>query len=390
LNPYAGVALRELEADPYPFYARLRREDPVIHLPLIDQWLITRWEDCEVVGSDASRTGHRIRNSYDFFGFNIVSAEDDAHAWLRAGVDPPLRPRAVQSYIEQRARPVAIEHLERLRPLGRADATIEYLELVSVRVIGDVLGLGDVDDATLQDWFHALSAGFTNVARDPALTVRAERARTALDAHVRATIERLTAEPDDSGLSHMIHTGVDDGPPRTYDELIGTVRVIVLGGFQEPGHGAAASLLGVLLDEAQRDAVLTDPALLGAAVHEGLRWLAPFATVDRTARVDLEVAGVTIPAGAEIALSIASANRDERRYADGERFDLFRERQGHASFGYGAHFCSGHFIARRLEQIMLEELFARLPGLRLDPDRAPVVRGFKVRGVKHLPVVWDA
>jgi len=171
----------------------------------------------------------------------------------------------------------------------------------------------------------------------------------------------------------------------------GIPDVVILGGFQEPGHGAAASLLGLLLDDEQKAMVLADPEkAIPAAVHEGLRWIAPFGLHERQARVDIELHGVTIPAGAELALACASANHDERRYEHGERFDITRQRQSHASFGYGAHFCSGHFISRRLEQIILEETFAGLPGLRLDPDREPVVFGFAVRGVKNLPVVWDA
>lgn len=359
-------------------------------LPFIDQWLVTRWDDCEAIGRNGVSTGHYIRNSADYFGFNIVTAEGAAHKWLRSGVDPALRPRAVASYIEQRARPVAVEYIERLCPLGRADATLDLLELISVRVIGDVVGMADVDDATLQRWFHALSAGFTNVRKDGLVIAEATLARQELDAYMRERLDELTAKPDDSALSHMIHSGIGDGPPRGYDDLIGTIRVIVLGGLQEPGHGAAASLLGLLLDEGQKEILLADPArYVPLAIHEGLRWIAPFATVDRRALVDIEIAGVTIPAGAEVALSIASANRDERRYQEGEHFDLMRKKVPHASFGYGAHFCAGHFVARALEQVMLEEVFARLPSIRLDPERPPAVHGFKVRGVKRMPVVWD-
>jgi len=314
------------------------------------------------------------------------------HTWLRGGVDPPLRPRAVQGYIEELARPVARGYVEELRPAGSGDATVDLLERISVRVIGDVLGLKDVDDRTLQRWFHGLNAGMTNVSGDPGVRAQSDAVQAELDAYMAEAVERLTANPDDSGLSHMVHSGLDEGaPPRTFDDLIGTIRVIILGGFQEPGHGAAASLLGVLLDDEQKAMVLTEPdKAIPAAVHEGLRWIAPFGLHERQARVDIELHGETIPAGAEVALSCASANRDERRYEDGERFDITRPRQTHASFGYGAHFCSGHFISRRLEQIILEETFAGLPGLRLDPDREPMVFGFAVRGVKHLPVVWDA
>lgn len=385
------VTLEELEDDPYPFYARLRREAPVGFLPIVDGWIVTRWDDCEAIGKGEERIDARNAFLEQFFGPNILNAGGEVHKWLRGGVDPPLRPRAVQGYIEERARPVAKAYVERLRPRGRADASRELLELISVRVIGDVLGLTDVDDDTLQEWFHSLNLGLTNFGGDPEAQRASDQAMASLDEYMRGAVERLTAEPDEGGLSHMIHSGLGDGPPRTFDDLIGTIRVIILGGFQEPGHGAAASLLGVLGHPEQLQAVLDDPqTYVPHAVHEGLRWIAPFGMIQRRAVTDIEVGDVVIPAGAEVNLACASANRDERRYENGEEFDLFRPRQTHASFGYGAHFCSGHFISRQLERIALEEVFAGLPGLRLDPDGPPTVHGFSVRGVKRLPVVWDA
>jgi cytochrome P450 len=386
------ITAAELEEDPYPFYERLRRTAPVAYVTPYRQWFITRWDDCEAVAKDETRLSPQIAHLDEFFGPSILTSEGDVHKWLRGGVDPPLRPRAVQQYIEQRARPVCAEYVERLKGRGQADATVDLLERISVRVIGDVLGFSDLDDETLQRWFHGLSAGLSNRVHDNTeVSAYAKAIRDEVDDHVAVAIERVTGSLDGSGLSHMVHSGLQEGqPPRTYEDLIGTIRVIVLGGFQEPGHGAAASLLGLLSKPAQLEAVREQPEeMIPKAVHEGLRWLAPFGFVERRTRVDITVAGVPIPAGSEVILVCASANRDESRYEDGDQFDVFRPRQSHASFGYGAHFCSGHFISRRLEQIMLEEILSRLPGLRLDPERPAVVRGCAARGVKSLPVLWS-
>ncbi len=385
------VSLQQLERDPYPIYAQLRREEPVAFSPLLNQWLVTRWEDCEVVGKDDESFSPMATAVHEFFGPSILTLDGDVHRWLRSAVDAPLRPRAVKTYIADSARRVSIEYIERLRPRGRADATQELLELISVRVIGDVLGLTDVADATLQRWFQSLSAGMTNLGEDPELAAASDLATAELDAYMRAAIDRLAGAPDDCGLSHMVNTATPDGRPRAFDELIGTIRVIILGGFQEPGHGAAASLLGVLGEPEQLAAVLADPAkAIPAAVHEGLRWISPFGITERSARTEVRIGSVTLQPGEEIALCLGSANHDESRYEHPDRFDLSRPRLPHAAFGYGAHFCAGHFVSRQVEQVALEELFTRLPGLRLDPDREPLVRGFNVRGVKALPVVWDA
>jgi cytochrome P450 len=382
------VSLAELERDPYPTYARLRREAPVAFIPAAERWLITRRDDCEAAGKDpAFLPSHR--NDAFFGAPNILSLSGEPHVALRKAVDPHYRPRVVAGYIEELARPVARRRIEELREHGRADLTADLFERVSVRVVGDLLGMCDVDDETLQRWFHALSDGLANLAGDPEPERVADRAKFELGEHVRATVGRVTSTPDDSGISHMVWDGADGGEPRTYESLIGTIRVIILGGLQEPGDGAANSVLGLLENPEQLAAVRTEPdELVPRVVLEGLRWIAPFGLTERYTATEVTVAGVTIPAGAEIGLVLASANRDETKFEDPDSFDVYRSKPVHAAFGYGAHFCSGHFLSRRLEEIMVDEAVRSLPRLRLDPDAQPRVHGFTMRAVKRLPVIW--
>ena len=110
----------------------------------------------------------------------------------------------------------------------------------------------------------------------------------------------------------------------------------------------------------------------------------------RTVTRDLEFGGQPLQEGQKLLLLYPSANRDETHFDDPDAFDLHRPRTNNFAFGFGAHFCVGHYVARQVAQISVEELFLRLPGLRLDPDREPVVHGWMVRAAKTLPVVWDA
>ncbi len=105
---------------------------------------------------------------------------------------------------------------------------------------------------------------------------------------------------------------------------------------------------------------------------------------------DVELGGLAFPAGTEVGLMIGSANRDPLRFPDPDVYDLDRPPRSHVAFGYGTHFCIGHSVAKTLGQVVLEELFTRLPGLRLDPDAAPTVHGWATRGATRLPLVWDA
>jgi cytochrome P450 len=386
--PVSDVAtLEELEADPYPIYQRLRSEQPISRIKALDRIVVTTWDPAMEVYRREEDFGPPPHLD-PFFGVpNILSMTGPEHTSLRVGVDAQLRPKVVNGYLEELVRPICRRYIERIVDQGAADLTTELLEPISVRAVGDVLGLDDLDDATLVRWFHGLARG---MVESDEFAEQTATAKAELDAYMLERLERLASQPDGSMLSHMVHGGRDEGDPRGFDDLIGSIRVIILGGLQEPGHGAANAVMGVLADPEQAAQIAADPhALAGPAVHEGLRWMAPIQLLARVALKDTTLAGLELAEGDVVTLSLASANRDEDRYADPERFDLHRARQQHLAFGFGSHVCSGHFLSRQLDQIALEELFTALPGLRLDPDKEPTVWGFTFRGALSLPVVWN-
>jgi len=380
-----GITLAQLEVDPYPAYARLRREAPVCWVPAANVWFVTRWDDCVEVGRDIERfRGARTQPTLDrVFGTpNVRTAAGEVHAELRRAIDPQLRPRAVREYIEELARPLAQECLAAMRAAGRAEVMSSYFEPVSVRALGDVLGLREIDALTLRRWFHGLNDGISNYGRDPDRFAAADRVTAEIEKAVDPILERLRREPDESILGQMTAT------PR--ELILPSLKVILLGGMQEPGHAAGTTLLGLLSRPDQLVRVVADAALVPDAINEGLRWIAPIGAVGRETTRETRVGGVDLPAGTTAHMILASANRDEARFEDPDTFDLDRRRVagGHMSFGHGEHFCSGHFFARQLERIMLEELLT-LPGLALDPDVEPLVRGWAFRAPKRLGVTWS-
>ncbi len=203
--------------------------------------------------------------------------------------------------------------------------------------------------------------------------------------------ERALAKPDHTLMSHVMHGGMPEGTVRSLDEVMPTMKVIILGGLQEPGHAAANACAGLLLDPEQAQVFAADPKEHALrAFDEGLRWIAPIGVTPRVAAEDVVVAGTQIPAGASVAIVMASANRDRNRFDDPDRFDLFRKRRPHLSFGFRPHFCSGHALSRAMGRIALEEVFGQLPNLRLDQSREVKAKGWRFRGVTDLPATWDA
>jgi len=378
-----------LDADPYPAYARLREEAPVAWLPWADAWLVTRWEECWTAGTDTERfvsaANHPTLNRV-FGAPNVLTSSGDEHRDLRDSVDPPLRPRAVNRYIDDLVRPIVRERLAALEGRGEAELMGEFFEPVSVRGLGELLGLG-VDDDTLRRWFHELNVGISNSELDPAKLAHADAVTAEIGARIEPLLERLVCAPDDSMLSHMVHGG---RAPRTPAQVLPSLKVILLGGMQEPGHAAGSTMLGLLGRPDQLARVAADTALVPTAVTEGLRWIAPIGWTERQAADDVELGGMALAAGDVVEIVLSSANRDPARFERPDEYDIDRSRQSHMSFGNGEHFCSGHFFSRQLERIALEELLPALPGVRLDPDREPVVTGFAFRAPKQLYVRWDA
>ena len=148
--------------------------------------------------------------------------------------------------------------------------------------------------------------------------------------------------------------------------------------------------MGLLTHPDQLDAVRNDRSLLPQAIEEGIRWETPLLNFMREVTCDTEIGGVAVPKGATMMLSLGSANHDETRWDEPEKFDIFRERKPHIGFAHGAHVCLGMHLARLESTKIFNALFDELPGLRLDPDAAPpYVTGTMFRSPPRLDVVWD-
>ncbi len=384
-----SITVDDLDRDPYPIYARLRSEAPVAWVPAVNLWLVTRAADVEFVTTHPELFSAHVDDSpldRSFGGPTILTVDGPAHLDLRRSLDAKYKPRVVTSYIDDLVTPIAQAALDALLagPARSAELMASYFEPISVLSLGAVLGLGHLPAQTLQDWFHGLAMGAINFENDPEKQRINDETAARIDTELRPLMERLRTDPDGSTIASMLT--VDR--MRTIEEVLPSLKVIILGGMQEPGHGAGSCLLGLLQDPGQLALVRSEPALWDDAVHEGLRWVAPIGTQTRQAVTDVEVAGTVIPAGAPVGAVVASACRDEAEFDDPDRFDIRRRRAPNAAFGYGPHFCAGHAFARGQERIALQLLVEALPDLALDPRHDVVFRGWEFRAPAELHVTW--
>ena len=390
----AAITMDALNADPYPIYDELRAMAPIVYLPQIDEWLVTSWDDCRAIGalkdSVQIAPGHPVDQEF-FGGDSVLTMSGENHARLREGIDRSLKAGPVAQFLDDGGRETVIRYIDAIAPAGRGDLSVDLFNKISVRVVGNRLGFDDVADDTLVRWFEALSGGLSNKDGENEASLRAQATLQEIDGYMGDKIAQLRQNPDDSLLSHMLHVGLQEGEgPRTFDDVMPSIRVIILGAFQEPGHSVATTFWGLLNEPDQLRELQASPhEFAPAALREGFRWMAPIGVVAAHPRTDFTYTGITVPAGAPLSLVVAAANRDPAKFDEPHRYDMHRERTVNATFGYGVHHCSGHQLAKGLGEIMLEETARRLPNLRLDPDSPATVSGYLFRGAKSLPVVWN-
>ena len=166
-----------------------------------------------------------------------------------------------------------------------------------------------------------------------------------------------------------------------------SLKLVLLGGLQEPAHGGSTITYCLLRDPSQIRMVRDDPSLVEAAVEEGLRWAAPIGNLLRGVNPPAEIGGVRLDADARVILVVASANHDEEVWGPSAgAFDITRARRTHLSFATGPHYCIGHHFARVQLRTAVGKLIERYPDVSLDPAESVVMWGHEYRSPQSLPV----
>jgi cytochrome P450 len=255
VSPFAdSVTVAALEEDPYPIYARLRREAPVCFIPAVGLWFVTRYEDVELVGTHPELFSAELDDSpvdRTFGSPTIITVDGELHHELRRALDSKYRPRHVSTYIDDLVRPIAADLLGGLASGDRAELMADYLEPLSVLSLGSVLGVAHLGASRLRDWFWRLHQGVINFEGNPQREEVGTTCSREIDVALAPVFDRLEAEGDDSTIAHLLHSGMRDGGCRARDFVMPTLKVILLGGMQEPGHGAGSALAGLLSDPDQ-------------------------------------------------------------------------------------------------------------------------------------------
>ncbi|WP_353946788.1 cytochrome P450 [Streptomyces sp. HUAS MG91] len=390
----------EFAADPYPAYRVLRESAPLLWHEATQSWIVSRYTDVERVFKD--KAGQFTTDNYDWqlepvHGKTILQLSGREHAVRRALVAPAFRGSDLQEkflpVIERNSRAL----IDRFRATGSADIVGDYATRFPVNVIADMLGLDQADHARFHGWYTAVIAFLGNLAGDPDVTAAGERTRVEFAEYMIPIIQARRENLGDDLLSALCAAEVDG--VRMSDEDIKAFCSLLLAAGGETTDKAIASIFAnLLVNPEQLAAVREDRSLIDRAFAETLRHTPPVHMIMRQSATDVELSGGTVPAGATVTCLIGAANRDGDRYAEPDRFDIFRDdlttttafsaAADHLAFALGRHFCVGALLAKAEVETGVNQLLDAMPDVRLADGFDPVEQGVFTRGPQSLPVTF--
>jgi cytochrome P450 len=273
---------------------------------------------------------------------------------------------------------IAADHLAAMHRAGtRADLVPAYAEPIPALTICELLGVPYADRDSFRIHVHVMmSTAATAEAKSAAMV--------ALHEYLLGLVRAKRAHPTDDIIGALTATDLSD------DELAGVGAILLAAGLDTAANMIAMGTFALLVNPDQLAALRADPDLIDSAIEELLRYLSVADIGLRSALEDVEVAGRLIGAGESVTYSMATANRDPRRFDDPDRLDLRRNAGGHVALGHGLHQCLGQQLARVEMRAAFPALLTRLPGLRLDvaPGDVPMRTDANIHGVHALPVAW--
>jgi cytochrome P450 len=384
--------------DPYPQYAALRDEAPVYQHPL-GFWLLTcyddvSWllraglsvEDRNIAEGPLTQLREQMRGDAvpRSDGLSMLDRDPPDHTRLRRLVSKAFTPRAIQA-LQPRIIALVDAMLDAAERQRRVDLVETLAFPLPFAVIAEMLGTPPADHERIRQLTGTVVRSLEPI-NDPDLVSAIIAAETELNQIAADMIAWKRDNPADDLLTALVHAE-DDGDVLDDDELIAQTLLLYIAGHETTVNLIAGGTLALLRHPDQLGLLRADPALAANAVEELLRYDSPVQASRRVTTEPVTVRDITIPAGAFVMASLASANRDERFWgADAGELKLSRDNaRHHVSFGAGPHHCLGASLARLEAIIAFQRLSTRFPALALDGDVTWNGR-INLRGPAHLPV----
>lgn len=381
--------------NPYPFYARLRQEQPVFWSERFQAWFLLRYDDVAKAFQHPKLSNQRVElytalpgvtpdaiPSFMRLSQRMINMLDQPeHTLLRRLVNQDFTPGITEQWWPCIERVVA-QLLQQIAPSERFDLVSEYAALISDRVLAEMFQVPVEDYPHLQRWSNDYGQFFGGTFHDPVTDAqRAEQATIAFEHYFRDLYAQRVQAPGEDLLSHMLPALA--AGRITVDDVIAHCVVLMFGGHVTVIHQLSNGMHALLTHPDQYRVLKDRPELLSGAVDEMMRYDVSAPWVHRLVTEDIEFGGQRLRAGQIVYLGMGAANHDPEHFDHPDVFDITRSPNPHLTFGLGHHRCLAAPLARKELEIGVVQLLARFPKLRLDPDSPPhrqyenlILRGF--------------
>jgi cytochrome P450 len=385
-DPYNPVHFQ----DPYPVFRRLREEAPLYRNEEYDFYAVSRYAEVERglrdhVGLSSSRGGilEIIRANVQLPPAVFIFQDPPVHTAFRSVMQRVITPKRMNA-LEEQIRRYCAQCLDPLVGADRFDFIADLGAKMPMRVISMLLGIPEADqEAVRQSGDDRLR---TEAGKPMDVSLEVNFAGNAYDEY----IEWRTTHPSDDFMTELLHAEFkdDSGTVRklTRDEILNIINLVAGAGNETTNRliGWTGKVLAEHPD--QRRDLVNNPALVPQAIEELLRFQTPGPAIARYVTRDVEFHGQTITPGNVVMLLPGAANRDDRRFKDGDSFNIHREQRPHLGFGHGVHVCIGAVLARLEGRVALQEVLKRFPDWHVDYEHAELAQTSTVRGWETLPV----
>jgi cytochrome P450 len=349
-------------------------------------WVLTRYADCSAAFKDwktwsSERRGNLLNDIPERIGKTLGTSDPPKHTFARGIVNKAFTPRTVAD-LKPKVRALAQQLCRRARDMGTIDFVADISAPFNAAILGAMFGVPEQDFIDLRHWLDDFFKREKPPAGEEPKQVLAMRAlRQYLGAHG----EQRLAKPGDDLMSAMLFAE-EDGKKLSMEQVVVTTMTFFTAGFESTNNLFTNLTHALSLHPHVLDEVRARPELIPSFVEEGMRWDAAAQGFVRTPTHDVTLHDKVIPQGAQVLLHIGSANRDEREFADADRFDIHRSDPRHLGMGQGIHFCVGAPLGRAMAQFLFEELLPLSTRWNVDLRGAARVTTPNFRGFVRLPL----
>ena len=385
--PRIDIDVTAFWQDPYPALARLRKEAPIAFAPQLNSTLLCSRDDIFVsekqIDVFSSHQPQGLMNK--LMGHNMMRKDAEAHMAERNVFFPAVSPRAVKSNWIAQFQAHADRIIDDLPASGPLDFVQAFALPFSAECLKSITGLTNMRFEDMNAWSQGMIDGIANYTGDTAVEARCHAATAGIDAAIDDMLPVLAKTPNKSLLSVMAASGMP------MESVRANIKLAISGGQNEPRDAIAGAVWALLTHPEQLALIQRGEKPWLQAFEEYARWISPIGMSPRRIAKPWTVRDIAFEPEERVFLMFGSANRDEKHFADPDRFDLRRDTSKSVAFGAGPHFCAGASASRAMvADVALPTVFARLKNLRLVAEPPVRVVGWAFRGLLNLPLTWDA